>query len=56
MASDAGGYRTNRTINNLSVPIASIGGGLALLGFALPQKRNVALTANPTGATLRLTF
>lgn len=51
---DQAAYQTNRTINNVAVPLAGVGGGLVVLGFALPQERTVRISATPYGAHIRL--
>ncbi|MEO0606063.1 MAG: hypothetical protein AAF211_31835, partial [Myxococcota bacterium] len=55
-SNNADSYATNRTINNIAVPLAGVSGGLVVLGFALPQQRRVTVAANPTGANVRLKF
>ncbi len=55
-AGDEAAYGTSRTVNNISVPLAGLGGGLAVLGFVIPGKRTVAISAHPRGARLDLRF
>ncbi|MCA9493560.1 MAG: hypothetical protein KC621_26695 [Myxococcales bacterium] len=43
-------YAGARTLNNLSVPLAGVGAGLAVLSFALPAKQTITVTAGPTAA------
>ncbi len=55
-AFDQDAYAVSRTINNFAVPLAGVGGGLVILGFALPKERRVSVSPTPTGANFRLTF
>jgi len=55
-AGDEDAYRTNRTLNNLAVPLAGVSGGLVVLGFALPKDRAVMVSPTPNGAHFRLKF
>ncbi|MCB9687515.1 MAG: hypothetical protein H6738_04410 [Alphaproteobacteria bacterium] len=43
-------YAGARMLNNLSVPLAGVGAGLAVLSFALPAKQTITVTAGPTAA------
>jgi len=69
-AGERDAYRTNRTLNNIAVPLAGVGAGLAVLGFVLPRERravdpgaasvettrDLTVSVTPTGAGVRLTF
>ena len=55
-AGDRESYESTRTFNNVAVPVAGVGGGIALIGFVLPAKRNVSIAASPTGSSVRIRF
>ena len=50
------GYGSARTINNVSIPLAGVGAGVALIGLALPAKKTVTVAPAPGGVTLRGDF
>ena len=45
-------YGNTRTLNNVVLPLAGIGGGLAIVGL-LPTKPGATVSAHPTGLRLR---
>jgi hypothetical protein len=54
---DQTAYENARTLNNVSLPIAGVGAGLAVIGIVLPGQRPVSISPNPLGgATLRMRF